>query len=151
MRSIVAFVILIPLAACGGTGENIDAEGCRYLEAGPFTAVTAGAAMDPTAPPIVADTGAYTVALPASGVGYLAFDSPDDTEYAVFTDRTVTVAAFTPAGTAIPASASSTSASACTIIHGRHIIELPVGRFYFGLGPDAGGPVDLVLRPYNPD
>ena len=151
MRSIVTLVIALPLAACGGTGENIDGEGCRYLESGPFTVVTAGTTMDAAAPAITAADGAFTVTLPAAGVGYLAFDSPDDTEYAVFTDRTVTVAAFTPAGTVIPASASSTSTSVCATVHGRHIIELPVGPFFFGLGPDAGGPVKLVLRHYDPD
>ena len=151
MRSLSWLVIALALAACGGTGETIDAEGCTYLADGPFSPVTAGTAIDASAPVITAAAGAFTVTLPAAGVGYLAFDSPDDTEYAFFTSRTVTVAAFTAAGVNIPPSASATSSSVCTDIHGRNIIELPVGRFYVGLGPDAGGPVDLVLRPYNPD
>jgi len=143
--------LLVALTACGGTGENIDAEGCMYLEAGPFTAITAGATMDTTAPSIVADTGAYTVMLPAAGTGFLAFDSPDDTEYAVFADRSIAVAAFTPTGTEIMAAARATSTSVCAIVHQRDIIELPVGLFYLSLGPDAGGPINVVLRPYNPD
>jgi len=148
MRSLA---LLIALTACGGTGENIDAEGCMYLEGGPFTAITAGTAMDATAPSIVADTGAFTVTLPASGVGFLGFDSPDDTEYAVFADRSITIAAFTPTGTEIMAAARATSTDVCTIVRQRDIIELPVGLFYLSLGPDAGGPINVVLRPYNPD
>ena len=151
MRAISTAWAALALAACGGTGENIDQEGCTYLEGGPFTPITAGPARDATAPAIEAAAGAYTITLPAGGRGYLSFDSPDDTEYAVFTDRNVAVVAFTPAGTAIPASAMSTSSAVCATIAGRHIIELPVGTFFFELGPDAGAPFALVLRPYNPD
>ena len=144
-------LILLLVAACGGTGANIDREGCTFLDGGPFTAVTAGAAMDATAPAITAAEGAFTITLPGVGAGYLRFDSPDDTEYAVFTNRTVSVAAYTSTGTAIPPSAMSTSSGECATIMGRTIIELPVGPFYLAIGPDAGGPVNLVLRPYNPD
>lgn len=152
MRTILALTLLAPLTgACGGTGENIDTEGCMYLENGPFTAVTAGAAMDTSAPAVTAAEGGFTVTLPASGVGYLSFDSPDDTEYAFFTNRPVAVAAFTPSGTSVPPAASMNSSDVCATIQGRHIIELPVGLFYIGLGPDSGGPVNFVLRPYNPD
>jgi len=145
---------VLALAACGGTGGNVDKEACTYLDGGPYTEVTAGNAMDATAPPITADARAYRVTLPAAGVGYLSFDSLDDTEYAAFLDRTVPFAAFTPTGTMMPLSASATSAGACTTIHGRHIVELPISQFFIALGPDAGGaggPVEFVLLPYNPD
>lgn len=151
MRSIIALVLLVAAAACGGTGANIDSEGCRFLDNGPFTAITAGTTMDATAPAIVEGGGAYTITLPGSGVGYLSFESPDDTEYAIFTDRTVAVAAFTLAGTSIQPAASMNSSDVCATVQGRHIIELPVGPFFFGLGPDAGGPVDFVLLHYDPD
>jgi hypothetical protein len=151
MRSLTPPLIAFALAACGGTGENIDAEGCTGLEDGPFVAITAGTVMDATAPAIEASTGAYTVTLPAAGPGYLSFNSTDDTEYAVFADRELAVAAFTPSGTEIPRSAKATSSSVCTAIKSRYIIELPVGPFFFALGPDAGAVLSLVLRPYNPD
>jgi hypothetical protein len=144
-------LVVVACAACGGGGENVDKEGCMYLQAGPFTPVTAGAAMDASAPSIAAADGAYTVTLPATGAGYLSFASPDDTEYAVFTTRAVGVTAFTMTGTEISPSAIATSSSECTEIMGRYIIELPIASFNIAVGPDAGGPVDLVLRPYNPD
>lgn len=148
MRSMFASVCL--LAACGGNGEVVDNEGCAFLESGPFTPITAGTTMDETAGAIQAD-GAFAVTLPASGVGFLSFDSPDDTEYIVFADRSVEVAAFTPTGREIMPQAQATSTNACTIVKRRDIIELPVGLFYFGLGPDPDGPVNVVLRPFNPD
>jgi len=151
MRTIFTVVIAVSLGGCGGTGANIDAEGCTYLDNGPFRPVSAGMALDTTAPAIAAEPRANTITLPTSGIGYLAFDSPDDTEYAVFTSRAVTFATFSPTGTPIPPSASTTTSSECTTIQGRHIVELAVGHFYFGLGPDTGGPVNFVLRPYNPD
>ena len=151
MRSILTAVIALELAACGGTGENIDQEGCTYLDDGPYVAIVASAAMDATAPAIDAGAQAYRITLPASGPGYLSFDSPDDTEYAVFMNRNVEIAASTPTGTASPPAAMSASSTVCSTIKGRHIIELPVGRFFFALGPDAGGLIDLVLRPYSPD
>jgi len=150
MRSILRLAFPVSLVtSCGGQGEVIDGEGCDYLESGPFTSVTAGLAMDTSAPSITA-AGGFTVTLPGAEVGFLSFDSPDDTEYIVFADRPVAVAAFTPSGTEITAQARATSISACTIVQRRDIIELPVGLFYFGLGPDTGM-VNVVLRPFNPD
>lgn len=150
MRSFLALLIPVSLAACGSTGTNIDAEGCTALMDGPFTSLAAGMAMDASAPTVTA-AGAFTITLPPSGAGYLAFDSPDDTEYAVFIDRSVAVTALTPGGTEIPPSAHATSTSVCSIVRERDIIELPVGLFYIAVGPDAGGPLNFVLRPYNPD
>ena len=144
------FLPILLLSACGGTGESLDADGCASLQDGPFTTITAGAAKDATAPAITTE-GAFTVTLPATGVGYVSFESLDDTEYIAFADRTLTIAAFTPTGTEIMASARATSVSACSIVHRRDVIELQVGMFYFALGPDAGGPIRIVLRPYNPD
>lgn len=152
MRTTTATVTIgLALAACGGTGEDIDAVGCTFLQAGPFVAITAGAARDGSAPAIDTGDHAFRVTLPAAAPGYLAFASPDDTEYAIFTSRTVDVAASTPAGTAIPPAAVASRSDVCAEIMGRTIIELPVGAFFLAVGPDAGGPVDLVLRPYNPD
>jgi len=149
MRSILTLISSLSIA-CGGNGAAVDAEGCMALEGGSFTPVTAGTAMDTTAGTITAD-GAYAVTLPDSSIGFLGFDSPDDTEYIVFADRSVAVAAFTPAGMEIMAQARATSTSVCTVVQRRDIIELPVGLFYFGLGPDSGGPVDVVVRPFSPD
>src|SRR5690242_18982074 len=129
-------VAAVGLAACGGGGgENVDLEGCMYLQAGPFTPVTAGAAMDGTAPSITAADGAYTVTLPASCAGYLSFASPDDTEYAVFTSRAVGVTSFSSTGIEVPPSAIATSSSQCTEIMGRYIIELPIATFFIAVGP----------------
>ena len=147
MRSIF---LMLPLAACGGTGAVVDEEGCAALEGGTFTAITAGAAMDANAPAITIDA-AFTVTLPASGAGFVSFDSMDDTEYIVFADRSIAVDAFTPSGTKIMAQARATSTSVCTTVKRRDIIELPVGPFFFALGPDPDGPVNVVLRPFNPD
>jgi hypothetical protein len=142
-------ILAFALVGCGGNGAQVDGEGCDGLENGPFAQVTAGTGMDDTAGAITID-GAFTVTLPASGVGFLAFDSQDDTEYIVFADRPIAVAAFTPEGVEIMAQARATSTDVCTIVMRRDIIELPVGLFYFGLGPDTGT-VNVVLRPFDPD
>ena len=144
-------MLLVVVAACGGTGENIDAEACTDLQAATTGDITAGEAMDATAPAVEAPTHALHITLPASGTGYLSFNSTDDTEYALFTDRWIDIKAFTPTGTEVPPQAMSMSSSVCGEIKGRHIIELAVAQFYFKLGPDTAGPFAFVLRPYNPD
>jgi hypothetical protein len=150
MRTLLVSLLLV-VAACGSPGQDIDQAGCQYLEAGPFTPVTAGTARDATAPAIATDHRAYTTTLPAAGTGYLQFDSLDDTEYAAFLDRMVWLAVLACAGVAIPPSAIGTRSRECTTVMGRYIVELPVAQFYIALGPDAGGPVNLVIEPYNPD
>ena len=148
MRSLI-LVSLFALG-CGGTGENIDRLGCDKLAAASFTPVAATDVRDASAAAIVAGT-AYEVALPAASRGYLRFDSLDDTDYAIFFDRTVPFAVFQDDGTEVMLSASGTSSTVCTAIRGRHIFELPAISAYLGLGPDAGGPVHVVLEVYNPD
>lgn len=145
------WIPVLALAACGGTGATVDAEGCMYLAAGPYVAVTAASTMDSAAPPIEAAAAAYTVTLPAGNTGFVAFDSPDDTEYALFTDHDVDIAAFTTGGTEVPRAALATSSSQCATIKRRYIIELAIAPFFFKLDQAVAEPFQLVVRPYNPD
>ena len=142
------FAMLL-VVGCGGTGANVDAEGCDALESGSFTAITAGTTMDTTAPAVTIE-GGFTITLPAGAVGFVSFDSTDDTEYALFADRPVAINAFTPSGTEIMASARATSTDVCTIVMRRDIIELTVGLFYLGLGPDTAD-INFVMRHFDPD
>jgi hypothetical protein len=149
MRRLIA-LSAIAFAACGDehTHENIDVEGCEHLEEGPYSQITAGTARDGTAPAVATDHMAYTTTLPASAVGYVSFAAAEMTDYIVFLDRNVTFTVFDTAGAPVTIEASETSSTACTTIMGKHLFELEVGTAYFGLGPDTGGPVNVVVEEF---
>lgn len=136
------------LAACGDEEPHadLDVEGCEHLEGGPFTTVTASAARDATAPTVSASHMAYTITLPAGAVGYVSFPAQEATDYVVFLDKPVPFMAFDAAGATVAIEESATSSPVCATIRGKHTFELPVGTAAFGLGPNAGMPVNLVIE-----
>jgi hypothetical protein len=139
--------LLAATAACGHEDEaTIDDEACEHLTSGPFTNVTASAARDGTTPQVRSDHMAYTAALTAGAVGYVAFAAAEAADYVVFFDKPMPFQVQDAAGATIPIEASETSSPACAEIRGRHTVALPVGTAYFGLGPNMGMPVSLVVE-----
>ena len=144
MRTTIALALMFAATACGEDAPpEIDAEACALLEASTFTAVTATASRDSGTPAVTAGP-AFTVTLPASGIGYVRFDAAAAASYVVFLDRSVPLIALEGAGTPATVTTANTSA-ACVTIQARHAFRLAAGTAYLGLGPDAAGPVNLVI------
>lgn len=145
-RSLVralALALVVVVAACGDDPPPaIDADACAALEMGPFTTLTATASRDNTTPAVTAGA-AFTATLPASGIGYVRFEA-EAARYVVFLDRDVAMIALEGAGT--PAAVTTAKSSeACVTIKARHTVTLAAGTAHLGLGPDAGGPVNLTV------
>lgn len=137
---------LVTLAACGDDPPPAgDTTACGALEMGPYVTVTATISKDNFTPAVLSDAQAYTITLPATGIGYVKFEATTAREHVVFVDRDVPVQAQTAASAAIPAKSSAKSSDACVTIKGRYAFALAVGVNYLGVGPDAGGPVNLVI------
>jgi hypothetical protein len=143
---IISALCCAAAAACGGDEPGVDTEGCEHLEEGPFEAVTASAARDAAAPSVAPDHKAYTTTLPAGAVGYVAFPAAEATDYVVFLDKPVPFAVFNSTGGAVTLTASADSSPECATIRGRHTFALQVGTAFFGLGPNMGMPVNLVIE-----
>lgn len=147
MMFCAASLLAAAAAACGHEDEaTIDDEACEHLQGGPFTTVTASAARDGTTPQVRSDHMAYTVTLAAGAVGHVAFAAAEAADYVVFLDKPMPFQVQGAAGAMIPIEASETSSPACAEVRGRHTVALPVGTAYFGLGPNMGMPVSLVVE-----
>jgi hypothetical protein len=144
--SFPALFLLAATAACGEDEPGIDAEACEHLQEGPYTSVTASAVRDDTAPRVAPDHMAYTVALAAGAVTYVAFAAAEATDYVVYLDKPVPFQVLDAAGAMVTLEASEPSSPGCAAIRGKHTFPLPVGTAYFGLGPSMGMPVNLVVE-----
>jgi hypothetical protein len=142
----LASLALGSLAACGEDPppEN-DATACGSLEMGPYVAVIATGFKDSNTPAIKSDAQAYTITLPATGIGYVVFEATSARDHVVFVDRDVPVMAQTSTSMTVAAKSSAKSSDACVTIKGRYVFNLAVGKNYLGVGPDAGGPVHVVI------
>jgi hypothetical protein len=139
-------LVLATLVACGDDPPPAsDVTACAALEMGPYVPVTAAISKDTGTPAVLSDAQAYTITLPASGIGYLKFDATSGRDHVVYVDRDVKVVAQTSASAAIPAKSTAKSSDACVTIKGRYTFTLAAGVNYIGLGPDAGGPVNIVI------
>jgi len=153
MRTRLAIIIAVGSLVVAGCGdehqeENIDEEGCEHLTQGPFVNVTAGAALDVTAPAIAADHKAYNVALADGKVGYVSFASSKEGDIVLFLDRDVAVAVSDAKSTAVAIEESSKSSAACKDIAGRHVVPLGVGTYYIAFGPVTGATAfQVVVEP----
>ncbi|MDB4961805.1 MAG: hypothetical protein JWP01_1804 [Myxococcales bacterium] len=146
MKPAFLAVMLVSLAACGeDPPPEGDATACGALEMGPYVAVTAAVGKDTSTPAILSDAQAYTITLPASGIGYVAFEATSARDHVVFVDRDVPVTAQTSTSMTIAAKSSAKSSDACVTIKGRYVFNLAAGKNYLGVGPDAGGPVNVVI------
>jgi hypothetical protein len=147
MKTALGMLILIPLVACGEDGPPaVDTEGCEHLEMGPYAPITATVAKDAATPQVAADHKSYTVTLPATGIGYVAFQSPAVMDFVFFLDRDVPFAVQTSTSMPVTIETTEKSSAACTTIKGKYTVPLGVGTFYVGLGPDSGGPVNVVVE-----
>ena len=141
-----ALTLLVVLAACGHEDDlTADTNACEAFAGGDTAAVTATASKDSATPSVTGDHRVYVVTLPASGIGYLRFTAPESTEFAIFLDRAVPFAVQNDQSMPVALDSSATSSEACTTIQGKHVVSLPAGPAFFALGPDAGGPVNLVV------
>jgi hypothetical protein len=139
-------VLVVTLIACGDDPPSAgDVTACGALEMGPYVTVTATVSKDTFTPPVLSDAQAYTITLPASGIGYVKFEATSARDHVVYLDRDVPLMAQTSASAAIPPKSTAKSSDACPTIKGRYAFPLAVGVNYVGVGPDAGGPVNLVI------
>ncbi len=147
MKTAAAFVlVLATLAACGDDPPpESDVTACGALEMGPYVPVTATVSKDTFTPPVQSDAQAYTITMPATGIGYIKFDATSGRDHVMYLDRDVPLMAQTSASMTIAAKSSAKSSDACVTIKGRYTFALPAGVNYLGVGPDAGGPVNLVV------
>ena len=139
-------LVLATLAACGDDPPSAgDVTACGALEMGPYVPVTAAISKDSGTPVVLSDAQAYTITLPATGIGYVKFDATSGRDHVVYLDRDVPLMAQTSASMTIAAKSSAKSSDACVTIKGRYTFALSAGVNYVGVGPDAGGPVNLVI------
>jgi hypothetical protein len=142
------------LAACsddpaethGDTEPDVDAEACEHLSEGPYNDVTA-AADSATAPSVDAEHTAHRIALPAATGGYVSFASGAAGDIIFFLDADVPLAIEDASGAAVPIEESCDPAAcsaSCTLLAGRHVVELAVGTYYLLLGPSSSATVALV-------
>jgi len=142
----VLALALATFAACGDDPPPAgDVTACGALEMGPYVTVTATISKDNGTPAVLSDAQAYTITLPATGIGYVKFEATSAREHVMFLDRDVPLMAQTSASAAIPPKSTAKSSDACPTIKGRYAFPLAVGVNYVGIGPDAGGPVNLVI------
>jgi hypothetical protein len=139
-------LVLATSAACSEETPAIDADACAHLEMGPYVPVTATVSKDTGTPAILSDAQAYTLTLPATGIGYVKFEAPSTRDFVVFVDRDVPVMAQTSASAAISAKSTAKTSEACATIKGRYAFKLTAGVNYLGFGPDAGGPVNASIE-----
>jgi hypothetical protein len=159
----IAFALAAAWTGCGGgtpsggqtTQSSTNAQACQALKSGSLSAVMSRATYtfrDP--PPPIENAGkAYRVSLPApSNVGHVGFKVPVSGEYVVFTNRTSGVALFTWDGTLLDAKTVAGSVSECADVKTRQSFDLmtDTAAHIIKLGPEAGGPVDLLVSPAIP-
>jgi hypothetical protein len=144
------------LAACsdepaethGDTEPDVDAEACEHMSEGPYNDVTA-AADSATAPSVDAEHTAHRIALPATtggNGGYVSFASGAAGDIIFFLDADVPLAIEDASGAAVPIEESCDPAAcstSCTLLAGRHVVELAVGTYYLLLGPSSSAAVAL--------
>lgn len=147
MKTAVALSLLLAtLAACGDDPPPAgDVAACGALDMGPYVAVTATVSKDTFTPAVLSDAQAYTITLPATGIGYVKFEATSARDHIMYLDRDVPLMAQTSASAAIPPKSTAKTSDACVTIKGRYAFPLAVGVNYVGVGPDAGGPVNLVI------
>jgi hypothetical protein len=159
----IALVLAAAWTGCGGstpsggptTQSSTNAQACQALRSGPFSAVMGRATYtfrDP--PPPIPDAGkTYRVSLPTpSNVGHVSFKVPVSGEFVVFTNRTSGIALFTWDGTLINAKTVAGSVSECAEVKTRQSFDLvtDTAAHIIKLGPESGGPVDLLVSPAIP-
>ena len=147
MKTAAAVALALAMfAACGDDPPPAsDVTACGALEMGPYVPVTAVISKDTGTPAVKSDAQAYTITLPATGIGYVKFEATSSRDHVVYLDRDVPVMAQTSASAAIAVKNSAKSSDACATIKGRYTFTLATGVNYFGVGPDAGGPVNIVV------
>lgn len=147
MKTAAAYaLVLATLAACGDDPPPAgDVTACGALEMGPYVPVTATVSKDTFTPPVLSDAQAYTITLPATGIGYVKFEATSARDHVMYLDRDVPLMAQTSTSMTIAAKSSAKSSDACVTIKGRYTFALAAGLNYLGVGPDATGPVNLVI------
>lgn len=142
----LAFVLLV--TACGeDPPSREDTLACAYLEEGPYTESTATGFKDAQTPELTGTFRAHTITLPATGIGYVRFTAMEAGPHVIYLDRDVAFAAQDESSRPLEIDRSETSIEACTAVMAKHTVTLPAGLVYFALGPDTGGPVNLVVEP----
>jgi hypothetical protein len=160
-----AFAIGLSLAlvACDDHGHDdekdpvaaVNEEGCEHLEKGPFRSVSA--ATSPTDAPVVEDDHrAYVITLPEVGealgyLGYVRFDSDEEGDFVLFFNHDVTVRVLDADGNEVEIEDSQTSVPQCTVVAGRHQVELDVGSYFFELSHESENEVSLVVEHFEED
>lgn len=147
MKLAALAALTLVAAACGDDPPpDSDVDGCTHLEFGPYTAVTATVGKDIQTPTIRSDESAFTVTLPASGIGYVKFEATEAREFVAVLDRDVPFQVQTSASAPVTLTSSAKSSAACTTIKGRYSFTLPIGSNFIGIGPDANGPVNVAIE-----
>ncbi len=140
----MTFVSLVACDEHEHPPDPADTEACGYLMSGPYAPVTATTAKDGSTPSVAGDHKAYTITLPATGVGYVKFNAPDAVTYAAYLDRDVKFAAQNGQSQPVAVTAVEDTAEGCMATQKKYTFELPAGPAFFALGPDAAGPFNLV-------
>ena len=149
---ILAFVLCLPLAACGDdppAEENVDVEGCEHLQEGPAVPVTATAEAGEATPEVAGDHMRYDVTLLATADGhrgFIAFAADEATDFVFFLGADVPFAVIDSAGAPVTIESSETSSPVCTDIKGKHTVELGVGTYFLELGPTPETQVGVVVE-----
>lgn len=159
----LAILIAVAWSGCAGgttpagqtTESSANAQACQAFKSGPFPAVTSRPTYrftDPP-PPVQNDRKAYRVSLPPpSNVGHVSFKVPAAGEYVVFTNRTSGIVLFTWDGTLVNAKTVAGTISECAEVKTRQSFDLltDTASHVIKLGPEPGGPVDLLVSPAIP-
>ena len=135
------------LVGCGGSTEDVDAEGCEHLQKGPGVALTATAS-NSGAPAVNNDHKRYDIALPAGtggNAGSVSFAASEATDYTFFLNADVALK-ITSGTQTVAFETSAKSSTSCTDIKGRYVAPLQVGTYTLTFGPSSPSSVSLVIE-----
>jgi len=144
-------VLVLLVTACGEDYTAQDTRACGFFDEGPYDPITATSFKDAQTPEIGDEPVAHTITLPATGIGYVRFTAERAGTYLVYLDRAVTFAVQDEGSVPIALSDSETSVDACATVKARHAFSLSTGGAFLALGPDTGGPVNLVIEAGDAD
>ena len=147
MNRSVALSLVLLVAACGDPEPSReDTLACAYLEEGPYAESTATGFKDAQTPELTGTFRAHTITLPATGIGYVRFTAMEAGAHVIYLDRDVAFAVHDESSRPLAIDLTETSIEACTAVKAKHTVTLPGGLVYLALGPDSGGPVNLVIE-----
>lgn len=125
-----------------------EQEGCKYLQQGPSTALTA-TAETATAPEVKSDDRRYDLALPAGEGRYVKFVCPRKAEWSFYTDRDVFLIVQDADDNFVPG-ARLPGSKFCAEVFSHRVYVLEARPYYLQIESATAATVQLVVEETHP-